>query len=241
MRRIAIINQKGGVGKTNTSVHLCAALASLGHRVLAVDCDSQGDLSTVYLPDHEQLPYSLADVFSQGDVFTADVIRPTLYPRLSVLPADERLNAYDLTFGYEEDARAHALADALSEVEADYDLAIFDCPPRAHLTTFAALVAATQAIIRVEPHEFAIRSMMKVNREVDLARSRLNPALKIRGYFPSMVKPRSSTHKAYRELMVLSLGPELVFRTAIPEMAAYDTALNLGKPVTAYQPKGKAA
>ncbi|HMB03848.1 MAG TPA: ParA family protein [Isosphaeraceae bacterium] len=241
MRKIAIINQKGGCGKTTTAVHLSATLAEMGHRVLAIDCDSQGDLSTVYLPDHERLPCSIADIFANTGAFTADILHPTPYQNLAVIPADERLNAHDLTHGYEDDPRAHCLADALSEVEADFDLVIFDCPPRTHLTTFAALVASTDVIVPVEPHEFAIRGTIKLNREVDLARGRLNPGLKIRGYFLSMVKPRSATHRSYRQLLVSALGPDLIFKTAIPELAAFDTALNMGLPITAYQPRGKAA
>src|SRR5215211_7624609 len=102
MKRITIINQKGGCGKTTTAVHLSATLSAMGHRVLAVDCDSQGDLSAIYCPEHESLPYSLADIFGETGIFTADIIRPTSYPGLSVLPADDRLNQYDLTHGYEE-------------------------------------------------------------------------------------------------------------------------------------------
>lgn len=241
MRRITIINQKGGCGKTTTAVHLSATLATMGHRVLAVDCDSQGDLSAVYLPDHERLPYSLADVFGETGIFTQDIIQPTPYPGLSVLPADERLNKHDLTTDYENDPRAHCLAEAMSEVEKDFDIVIFDCPPRTHLTTFAALVASTELIVPVEPSEFAIRATIRLNREVDLVRSRLNPSLKIRGYFLSMVKPRSATHRAYRQLLVSALGSDMIFKSIIPELAAFDTSLNMGLPITKYQPKGKAA
>ena len=108
MRKIAIINQKGGCGKTTTAVHLSATLAEMGHRVLAIDCDSQGDLSTVYLPDHERLPCSVADIFANTGAFTADILQPTPYQNLAVIPADERLNAHDLTHGYEDDPQRTA-------------------------------------------------------------------------------------------------------------------------------------
>lgn len=241
MRRIAIVNEKGGVGKTSTAVHLSAALAELGHRTLLADCDAQGDASAVYLRDHESLPYSMADIFSGTGMPTTDLVRPTDYDDLFILPADDRLRAYDSTFGYEEnDPRVHLLADAVSQLHDTIDIVIFDCPPRPHLTTFAALVAATDVLVPVQASRFSVRSLTRLTSAVAAVQQTLNPQLRICGYFLSLFEPRAATQLAVRDLLISNFGHEQVFKTVIPKLATYDTAINLGKPVTAHAPRSKA-
>jgi chromosome partitioning protein len=241
MRKIAIINHKGGVGKTSTTVHLSGSLAAMGYRVLICDCDSQGDLSSIYLTDHEALPYSIADIFGGRGLPTADLVQPTFHDNIFVIPADARLNQVDKTHGFEEDPNVQALADAVSQVEAEFDFIIFDCPPRPHLSSFAALIAATEVLIPCQASQFSVRSMAKLLQEIDLAKRSLNPQLKIAGYFLSMVSSRSSTQQKYREMLVEALGEELVLKTAIPVMATFESAINYGKPVSIHSPKSKAA
>ena len=148
---------------------------------------------------------------------------------------------FDKTHGFENDPNVHCLADAVSEVEADYDFVLFDCPPRPHLSSFAALVSAGEVLIPCQASQFSVRSMAKLMQEIELAQQHLNPQLKIRGYFLSMISARSTTQQKYREMLVEALGEELVLKTAIPIMATFESAINVGKPISAHSPKSKAA
>lgn len=158
-----------------------------------------------------------------------------------MLPADIRLNAHDKTADYQDDQAARLLADALTAVEHEFDIIVFDCPPRPHLTGFAALVAANEVIVPVVPSRFAIESMSSLHWELDAVRQRLNPNLRLRGYVLPLVKPRLATHQTYRELLAASLQAAPLLKTMIPEMATLDTAINLGKPVTVHSPASKSA
>lgn len=120
LMRIAIVNHKGGVGKTSTAINLGAALAQMDYKVLILDCDSQGDLSAVSAPGSDQLPQCIANPFD-GTAFIEELIRPTAYPNLSIVTADERLNLVDKTHGFEHDANATCMTDAVSSLGNRYD------------------------------------------------------------------------------------------------------------------------
>lgn len=241
LRKIAIINQKGGVGKTTTAVNLAGAFAEQGYRTLLLDCDSQGDLSSVFLPGHETLPQSIADIFAGTPIPTKELIQQLQHENLFLIPGDRRLNQFDKTFGYEHDPQALALVQALVSVEREFDIILFDCAPRAHLSSFAALVAATDVLVPVQPSQFAVASILTLHQEIESVRVLLNPQLTIRGYFLSMLKPKSPTQRTCRLALIQALGEQLVLKTDIPEMATFDTAINLGKPVTLHAPRSKAA
>ncbi|MDD4918992.1 MAG: ParA family protein [candidate division Zixibacteria bacterium] len=240
LMRIAIVNHKGGVGKTSTAINLSAALAEMDYRVLVFDCDSQGDLSAVYAPGADQLPTSIANLFD-GTAFVHDLIRTTQYRNVSVITADERLNTVDKTHGFESDANATCLADAVAAVQADYDYVLFDCPPRPHLTAFAALCAATHVVIPCEPSQFSVRSMVRLMEEIELARRTFNPRLHLLGYFLSKVANRSRTQDIYRRMLVEEFGEHAVLKTAIPVLATFEAAINLRKPVVHFRPRSRAS
>jgi chromosome partitioning protein len=164
----------------------------MGYKVLVFDCDSQGDLSAVYTPGADQLPHSIANLFD-GTAFVEDLIQQTEYENVAVVPADERLNLVDKTHGFENDPNATCLTDAVTTIQGRYDYILFDCPPRPHLTAFAALCAASHVIIPCEPSQFSVRSMVRLMDEIDLARKRFNPQLHLLGYFLSKVANRSRT------------------------------------------------
>lgn len=240
VRRISIVNQKGGVGKTTLSFHLGGALAALGFQVLVVDCDSQGSLSATLSPDHEKLPHSVADIFSGSDVPTKDVIRPMAIPNLYVIPADERLDKFDRTAEYENDPLVHALADALTEVEAAFDFLLFDCPPRRSLTTFATLVAADEVIVPVECDVLSLYGIVKLQQKVDEARQRLNPRVSILGYVLSRFQADAALQRTYRKKLEDTFGADKILAT-IPEMRVLANAMSFRKPITSYSPKSRAA
>ena len=212
----------------------------MDYKVLVFDCDSQGDLSAVFAPGADQHPQSIANLFD-GTAFVEDLIRETEYPNISVVTADERLNTVDKTHGFESDASAMRLADAVAAVQADYDYILFDCPPRPHLSAFAALCAATHVVIPCEPSQFSVRSMVRLMEEIELARRTFNPTLTLLGYFLSKVSSRSRTQATYRTMLVEEFGEKLALKTAIPVMATFEAAVNVRKPVVNYRPRSLAA
>jgi len=240
LMRIAVVNHKGGVGKTSTTINLSAALAEMGYKVLVFDCDSQGDLSAVYAPGSDQLPHSIANLFD-GSAFVEDLIRTTAYENIAVVTADERLNTVDKTHGFESDPNATCLADAVAAVQAQYDYVLFDCPPRPHLSAFAALCAATHVVIPCEPSQFSVRSMVRLMEEIELARKTLNPKLELLGYFLSKVANRSQTQTLYRQMLTDAFGDKMVLKTVVPVLATFETAINVRKPVVFFRPRSHAS
>lgn len=239
LKRIAIINHKGGVGKTSTAVHLAGGLASFGYRVLLVDCDSQGDLSAIFTVGSQPSRFTVANLLD-GSVFAEDAIQKTAFENIDLIAADERLNALDQTHGFESSPNVRSLADSLAAIQDRYDYLIFDCPPRPHLSAFAALVAASDVLIPTEPSQFSVRSMVRLLQEIDLARTTHNPELAIRGYFLSKVS-RASSQKQYGELMVEAFADCPRLTTRIPMLATLETAINLKKPVVFHKPQSAAA
>jgi len=238
--RIAIVNHKGGVGKTSTAINLSAALAEMDYKVLVFDCDSQGDLSAVYVPRSDQLSQSIANLFD-GTAFVDDLIRETEYPNISVVTADERLNVVDKTHGFVADANVTCLADAVAAVQDRFDFILFDCPPRPHLSAFAALCAASHVVIPCEPSQFSVRSMVRLMEEIELARRTFNPKLQLLGFFLSKIANRSPSQAAYRKMLIDAFGEKMVMKTAIPVMATMEAAINIRKPVVYYRPRATAS
>lgn len=239
--RYAVTLHKGGVGKTTTSVNLAGALAEQGSRVLVVDCDSQGDCSSVFLDAHEHLPHTVADIFAETGVLTEDLLRPTAFPNIWVVPADRRLEQFELTYDFKYGHLTRCLDEAIGEVEDRFDYVVIDTATRPHLTGYAALVACHVAVIPLEAARFSFRSVQSIRSYVELesdARS-LNPAMAIR-YFLSKGK-KNKVHDACREALTEILGREAILRTEIPDSSAVNTALHLRKPIVAHSKKSKPA
>ena len=240
MRTIAVLNHKGGVGKTTVTLNLAGALAEMGYRTLVVDCDSQGDLSSLLIDSHDVLPYSVADLFAGSGVTTQDVIQPTGFANISVLTADRRLNVVERTYGFEEDPASMALANALSEVQKHFDFALLDCATKPHLTGYAALCAAHEAIVPCEPSQFSLRSLATIIEQVQAVRRTFNPGLGVR-YFLSKTPARSKTADSCRKVLADTFGAAAVFTVSIPNAKTVDTAVNLRKPVVVHSKKSKVA
>ncbi len=242
MKVLSVLNLKGGVGKTTASVNIAAVLADAGHLVLVGDVDSQGDASSMLHDQHETLPHSMADIFSASGVETGETIcRTNEHENLLLIPADERLNEFDVSQGYTSSPQAHCLVDALSELrEQGIAYCVLDCPPRPHLTSFASLVASDVALVPVEPSRFSLRSIRRLSHEVLDVQRELNPSLEVR-FFLSMFNERSGTHRSCRDTLIEAIGEELVLKTSVPRLATIDTANSIGQSVIRYSKKSKAA
>jgi chromosome partitioning protein len=239
--KFAVTLHKGGVGKTTTTTNLAGVLAEQCQRVLLIDCDSQGDLSSVFLDTHEQLPYTVADLFADTGILTTDLIRPTPFAGISIIPADRRLELFEQTHGFKRQELTRCLSDAIAEIADRFDYVLMDTATRPHLTGYAALVACDVAVIPLEAARFSVRSVASLRNYVELesdARS-LNPRMEIR-YFLSKGR-KTKVHEACRQALAQTLGPEALLKTEIPDSAAVNTALHLRKPLTLHAKRSKPA
>jgi chromosome partitioning protein len=228
----AIVSHKGGTGKTTSTGNIAGALSELGYRVLIVSNDAQGDVSGVFLDDHESLPASTADFFKDLPIPTEDAIRPTRFEGISIIPSDGRLNLVDKKHGFDSDPTAMALVDAITEVQDRFDYVLIDCAGEVNLTGFAAMAAANEVLVPVEPLEFSLRNLRSVRSQLT-AVQRFNPVAKLRCFLSKVTT--DETHEITRRVLVGSLGEDCVCHTAIPYSDTYKEAINLHKPIVFHE------
>jgi chromosome partitioning protein len=237
-RLIAIVNQKGGVGKTTTAVNLGASLALLGHRVLLADIDPQGNTTTGVGVDKRAIPADSYGVLLE-DLPVADAARPTDVDNLWILPATLRLAGAEVELvGTPE--REWRLAHALAPVAHAFDYILIDCPPSLGLLTLNALCAAREIIIPVQAEFYALEGLSQLNTIVEQVRANLNPALTILGVLITMFDGR--TRLAMEVLdEVHRFFPNRVFHTQIPRNIRLSEAPSFGKPAVLFDPKSRGA
>ena len=213
MRVVAILNQKGGVGKTTTAVNLGAALALAGQRVLLIDADPQGNLTDHLGLDERVGETTMYDVLTEGRPVAAAVLA-TETPGLHVLPADSDLAAVEQELATEI-ARETRLRRALAQVpEGTYDWVLIDCPPSLGLLSLNAMTAATGLIVTVQTEYFAMRGLGQLDEIVTMVREHVNPSLRILGILPTLVNPVTRLAREVIEEIRAAYG-ELVFETRI--------------------------
>jgi chromosome partitioning protein len=243
---IALLNQKGGVGKTSTTYHLGGTLAREGRRVLVVDADPQASLTQGFEGPNfmRSLPRgsSLAALFGDGLVPSPDdLIRPTAFAGLSLLPGSGHLTRYNVP--EPESApldQQRALCDLVAEVRGRFDVILFDCPPNLHLCSWAALAASDYIICPLQAEDFGSQGVAAILDCVDAVLRGANPRLKLLGFLLTMFNPRLAIHKAYAA-MLRDLYGELVFETAIPIGTDFKEAIAQRKPVVELKPRGASA
>jgi len=233
-RIIAMCNQKGGVGKTTTTINLGAALAEYGRRVLVVDFDPQGAASVglgINTLDMDQTVYTVL-MDSRADVRTAIVHSGTA--GLDVLPANIDLSAAEVQL-VNEVARESALARVLRHVVDDYDVILIDCQPSLGLLTVNALTAAHGVIVPVEAEFFALRGVALLVETIETVRDRINPRLKIDGIVATMVDTRTLHAREVLQRLNEAFG-DLVYTTRIRRTVKFPDASVATEPITSYAP-----
>ena len=233
-RVIAMCNQKGGVGKTTTTINLGAALAEYGRRVLIVDFDPQGAASVglgINALDMEQTIYTLL-MNPKADVVAT--ICHTATPNLDIIPANIDLSAAEVQL-VNEVARESALARVLRHVESDYDVVLIDCQPSLGLLAVNALTAAHGVIVPVEAEFFALRGVALLVETIETVRDRINPRLKIDGIVATMVDSRTLHSREVLQRLQEAFG-DLVFDTRIGRTIKFPDASVATEPIISYAP-----
>ena len=233
-RVIAMCNQKGGVGKTTTTINLGAALAEYGRRVLIVDFDPQGAASVglgINALDMEQTIYTLL-MNPKADVRAT--VCHTDTENLDIIPANIDLSAAEVQL-VNEVARESALARVLRHVEADYDVILIDCQPSLGLLAVNALTAAHGVIVPVEAEFFALRGVALLVETIETVRDRINPRLKIDGIVATMVDSRTLHSREVLQRLKEAFG-DLVFDTRIGRTIKFPDASVATEPITSDAP-----
>jgi chromosome partitioning protein len=233
-RVIALCNQKGGVGKTTTTMNLGAALAEYGRKVLLVDFDPQGALSAGLGVRPEEDEPSLYQLLVDRDADVRAVIRQTDVPGIDVLPTDIHLSAAEVHL-VSEVAREMVLKRLLRPVLDDYDVVLIDCQPSLGLLAVNALTAAHGVLIPVECEYFALRGVALLQQTIEKVTDRLNFGLEIDGVLPTMYDPRTLHSREVVARLVDVFGDK-VFHTVIARTVKFPDSSAASQPMTTYAP-----
>ncbi len=231
-RIIAMCNQKGGVGKTTTTINLGAALAEYGRKVLLVDFDPQGALSVGLGVNPHELETTVYQLLMDRGVDVHDVVQPTGVPGLDILPANIDLSAAEVQL-VGEVAREQVLARALRPIADDYDVIMIDCQPSLGLLTVNALTAAHGVLIPLECEFFALRGVALLVETIEKIQDRLNPRLEIDGILATMYDGRTLHSREVVARVVEAFGDN-VFHTVIARTVKFPDATVAAEPITSY-------
>jgi chromosome partitioning protein len=233
-RVIAMCNQKGGVGKTTTTISLGAALAEYGRKVLLVDFDPQGSLSVGLGFNPSALEGTVYNLLMERDAQLDEVICKTNVDGMDLLPSNIDLSAAEVQL-VTEVAREQALARVLRPALADYDVILIDCQPSLGLLTINALTAADGVVVPLECEYFALRGVALLTETIDKVTERLNPRLQVDGLLATMYDSRTLHGREVLKTLVDGWG-DAVFHTVIRRTVKFSDSTVAGEPITSYAP-----
>ncbi|WAM33854.1 ParA family protein [Caldicellulosiruptor morganii] len=237
-RVVAVVNQKGGVGKTTTCVNLSAAISSKGRKVLAIDCDPQGNLTSGFGIDKKILNKTTYEVLI-GSADIKETIIKNRFENLDVCPANVNLAGSEIEL-VSMIAREYRLKDAIESVKDEYDYIFIDCPPSLGLLTLNALAASDSVIIPIQCEYYALEGLSQLSNTINLVRKHLNRHLEIDGVVLTMFDSRTNLSVEVVEEVRRYFG-EKVFFSIIPRNVRLSEAPSFGLPGIFYDPDSKGA
>ena len=237
-RIIAVANQKGGVGKTTTSINLAACLADKGKKVLAVDMDPQGNLTSGLGVDKDSVEKSIYELII-GEVDIKEVINKEVLENLDIIPTSIDLSAAEIELIGVDD-KEYILRNAIDQVKDQYDFVIIDCPPSLSMLTINAMTTADSAIVPIQCEYYALEGLSQLIHTVELVKDRLNSKLEIEGVVFTMYDARTNLSLQVVENVKDNLQQN-IYKTIIPRNIRLAEAPSYGLPINKYDPKSTGA
>src|SRR5215510_9560810 len=238
-RFIAVCNQKGGVGKTTTTINLGAALAEQGRRVLLVDFDPQGALSVGLGIQPHDIESTVYNLLMERDVTAHDVVLKTNVDGMDLLPSNIDLSGAEVQLVHEV-GREYILSQVLKPALPHYDYIMIDCQPSLGLLTINALASSHGVLVPLECEYFAMRGVALLMETIDKVQARINPNLEIDGFLGTMYDSRTLHTREVLGRIVEAFG-EKVFHTVINRTVRFPDATVVGEPITMFDPSSMGA
>ena len=238
-KRIAIFNQKGGVGKTTTNINLPACLALKGKKTLVLDIDPQGNTTSALGVSKRGLEATVYNILVDKDYDIRNAIIKTDVENLDLIPASVDLAGAEVEL-VQVDQRETALKKGLEQIKGDYDYIFIDCPPSLGLLTINSLAAVDSVLIPIQCEFYALEGVSQLVSTIDLVKKSLNPELEIQGVILSMFDGRTNLSAQVVQEVKKYFGDK-VYTTVIPRNVRLAEAPSYGLPITAYDPKSKGA
>lgn len=238
LRTFAVVNQKGGVGKSTSSVNLAAALGEVGKKVLLIDLDPQGNATSGFGLNRNQRELCIYNALL-GDTSLAELIEPVEVENVFMVPATIQLAGAEIEL-VSAFSREGKLRQALQPVASEFDFVIIDCPPSLGLLTINGLAAADGLLVPIQCEYYALEGLSKLLDSVRLVKAHLNPALDVFGVVMTMYDARTKL-SAQVVQEVRDFMADKVFETVIPRSVRLSEAPSFGQPITMYDPSGRGA
>jgi chromosome partitioning protein len=237
-RVIAIANQKGGVGKTTTSVNLAASLAEKGKKVLVIDTDPQGNTTSGFGLDKNEVENTIYELMI-GECDTKDSIQKDVVDGVDIIPSNVNLAAVEIEL-IDTDQKEYILREAISKVKDNYDFIIIDCPPSLSMLTVNAMTTANTVLVPIQCEYYALEGLSQLVHTVNLVKERLNPDLEMEGVVFTMFDSRTNLSLQVVENVKEHIQ-ENVYKTIIPRNIRLAEAPSYGMPINLYETKSAGA